>query len=84
MLYIYTNPDLLNGTLCLEEDLTSQHLGNDASNRPHIHSSRVVSGAHEYLGSPVVLGHDLLGQRNARVVLLDPRQTKVTYLRNSA
>lgn len=52
---------LLNGALGLEEDASSQQLGEDAAHGPDVDGRAVVAAAHQHLWRPVILRHHLLG-----------------------
>ena len=48
---------LLHGSVCLEENASTEQFCHDAADRPHIHSRSVVTSPHQNLGSPVILRH---------------------------
>ena len=75
---------LLHGTLGLEEDAPAEQLGEDAADRPDVDGGRVVLGAHQDLGRPVVLRDHLLRHVHRLVRLGNPRQAKVTHLQTSS
>lgn len=52
---------LLNGALSLEQDASSQQLGEDAAHGPDVNGRAVVPAAHQHLRRSVVLRHHLLG-----------------------
>lgn len=63
---------LLDGALGLEQNASAQKLAKDAAHAPHVDGRGVVFGAHEDLGSAVVLRHDLLSHVFAAVLFFDP------------
>jgi len=69
--------ELLDGGLSLEEDAAAQQFAEDAADAPHVHSRRVVLGAHQDLRRAVVLRHHLLRHVARTVRLLNSCQTKV-------
>lgn len=52
---------LLNWTLCLEEDTSSQQFSKNTANTPDIHCSRIVARSHQNFWRSVVLRHYFLG-----------------------
>lgn len=53
--------DLVNLRITREKRLARAHLGEDATNRPHIDSGRILTTTKENLGSAVPQGDDLMG-----------------------
>jgi hypothetical protein len=53
--------DLVNLRVSWEEGLPHDHLGKDASHRPHVERGRVVPRAKQNLGSPVPERNNLGG-----------------------
>jgi len=72
---------LVQRTVCLEENTSTEQFGDDASDRPDVNGGTVSSRAHQDLRRSVVLSHDLLGHLGRpQVGAADPRQTKITDL----
>ena len=71
---------LLDGTLSLEEDVSTEQLCEYTANGPDVNGRGVVPCPHQDLGGAVVLGHHLLGHVTVFVWLLDPRQAEVADL----
>lgn len=71
---------LLNGTLGLEEDASSQQLSEDAAHGPDVNGVGVVTTPHEDFWGAVVLRYHLLSHVARLVQLLHPCQAKITDL----
>lgn len=72
---------LLNWTLCLEENTSSQQFSKNAAHTPDINCSWIVTRSHQNLWCTVVLCHHLLCHVLWLIRLFYPCQTKVTDLR---
>jgi hypothetical protein len=74
---------LLNRTLSLEQDSTTQELAENAPNRPNVDCGRVVSRAHQDFRCTVILRDHLLCHVLGRVGLFNARQSKVANLQHT-
>lgn len=74
---------LLDGTLSLEEDPSTQQLCKDAAHRPNINGVGVVATPHQDLWCSVVLCHHFLSHVPGLISLLHPGQAKVTDLQRN-
>ena len=77
---LYLSTHVFLNSSYLEENPPAEQLSEYAADGPHIHGGVVVSGAHQDLGRPVVLGDHLLRHVAATVRLLHARQAKVADL----
>ena len=55
--------DLINLRVAWEQGLSCAHLGEDAADRPHVYSGRVLAASKENLGSAVPQSDDFVGVR---------------------
>lgn len=76
-------PHLLNGTLCLEENSTTQKFTENTPNRPNIDRSRVVPRTHQDFRWSIVLRNHFLSHVLRLVRLFDARQSEIANLEHA-
>lgn len=74
---------LLDGTLGLEKDASSEQFSEDTAHGPDVDGVGVMTAAHQDLGRSVVLRHHFLSHVTRLVRLLHTSQAKVTDLQRT-